>query len=578
MDVSPEMDAAYNSLNSEDDDLEALLDSAADGSDGSVTGFSRRLKTDKYGRRLDKHNIKKRLRYYIPILSWLPAYRKTDILYDILAGIAVACLLIPQSLSYASLADLDPMYGLYTSFVPIMVYIFLGTSRHVAVGPEAVVSIMTGAAIVYEEDPEERLALVAVLTCLVGLFTFALGLFRLGYLDCILSRATNRGFITGVAFVVIVEQLHRALGLQSHWEEGSSTLMKLIFIFEHISETQLYPCLFSFIGVALLMAFKFVRERYYSHSTVMRLFPSIMLLVIVSELLAWGFQLDQHGLAILGDIQGGFVTPRVPLLTSARVSNLLLSAVVISIVGFVESIIVAKEQANKHGYAISDNRELVAFGMMNILSCFFGGYPAFASMSRTSVADASGARTQVYGFVTGIIVLFAILFMLPAFKYLPIATQAAIVLYAAFNLIELHDLLFLWRIRAYSDIVMFAIIFFVTLLISVEVGIFVSILVSVGLVMKETTKPMFAVLGVVPGTTKYVEIGRHGATAVDGMILLQMFDSLYFANSGLLKDRLRRVELFGSLSNHPGDDVVARQLRVIVFDLERMQTIDASYV
>ena len=293
-------------------------------------------------------------------------------------------MLIPQSLSYDSLTGLDTAAGLYTSFFPLLIYVILGTSRHLGVGAEAALSLLVGSALANSATPEDRAIDAAVLTFLVGAISLLMGLFRWGQLDCLLSRATSRGFITGVALVVIVEQLPLALGLTSKWTPSDSTAIKFVFVMQHLYEAQLLPCLFSSIGVAFLVATSIIQQKFGSKNLFIRVFPSIVIVVVVSEMLAWGLALD---MPIVGDVRGGFVPPAAPQLTMERVSHLITEAVIIVIIGYVEANIVAKEMANKHAYTVSGNRELVAFGVANLVACFFGAYPAFSSVPRTAVRE-----------------------------------------------------------------------------------------------------------------------------------------------------------------------------------------------
>ncbi|KCV73239.1 hypothetical protein H696_00780 [Fonticula alba] len=475
--------------------------------------------TDKYGEPLDGANLRRRARYYIPILGWLPNYTLSNFIIDFLGAVTVSCLLIPQAVSYAGLANLSPVFGLYTAFIPLIIYTILGT-----------------------------------------------------------CRATNRGFITGVAIVVFVEQLAKAFGLTSAWDPKAATLEKLIFVFKHLDETQWMPVLFSFLGLGALLVFRYIRGRF-PNVKALKLFPSILVLMLISELLVWSLDLHNQGLPVLGELEGGFRVPALPKLNSSNVSYATMSAVVITIVGFVESIISAKDMATKNSYPVYDNRELVAYGVGNIINSFFGGYPAFASMTRTTVADDVGVKSPMHGLIASIFVLFTILFLLPMFQWLPLSTLAAIVMYAAYSLLEWHDYFFMWRIRAYSDLAMAAATFLVTVLVSVEIGVFFSILLSIGLVMKEATKPVVRVLGQIDGTDKFKDQTRHPeATQVEGVIVLRVMESLYFANTGLLKDRLYRVEMFGKLESHPSQDKRPVHFTAIIFDIERMHEIDATAV
>ncbi|KAJ3214202.1 Solute carrier 26 [Clydaea vesicula] len=437
-------------------------------------------------------SFKNKLKYYIPVLGWLPKYNSADLPNDITAGLTVATLLIPQALSYAqALVKIPPVYGLYTCFVPLILYSLLGTSRQLAVGPEALVSILIGAAIrdfQRNQFPSgssvaESIAIANLIALMVGIITFLLGFFRLGFLDSVLSRALLRGFVTAVAGVVVIDMGNTLLGIPVNESQVEpSPIETLLQIFSNLPKAHFLTAMISLFSIWFCLGVRFIKAKYSAK---------------------W----DELGVSVLKDIKGGLISPRIPEgMTLSRINSFFLSSVLISVIGFVESIVVAKTYASSHNYSISPNRELVAFGVANIFGSIFGGWPAFGSLGRSAVNDASGAKTQLSGLISGIFVLTTTLFLLPLFYYLP------------------------------------------------RVGI------SLLLVVKHTTKTRIDILGRIniydPVTKKpkqkFRSIKDKSVLKIPGVIIIRIEEGLYFGNSTMLKERLKRVEKFGALGVHPG--------------------------
>jgi MFS superfamily sulfate permease-like transporter len=461
-----------------------------------------------------------RMRYYIPVLSWAPKYRwKRDFRHDLLAGISVAFLMIPQSLSFAqALVKIPPVHGLYTAMFPCILYALLGTSRQLSVGPEALVSILVGASVKEwsawqsSQRPHsptsflfstfslsgastppilpppadtlplplvsvaEKVGIATLMGLMVGIITFCMGFFRLGFIDSVLSRALLRGFVLAVACVVMIDMSDTLLGihpptgqcpdglsttrippvthsspLDPRLEDSESPIQKLLNTLSHLTDTHLLTALVSLFSVSFLFGIRYLK----SHPKLQRahpwikFFPDILFLVLVSTLLCQFFRWDCYGLAILNRIQATskYEYPRFPPLTLENVRFLTLNSILISVIGFVESIAAGKTYASKYNYSISPNRELVAIGTANLVSALFGGYPAFGSLGRTAVNDSAGSKTQLAGGITGLLVIIVSLFLLPFFEFLPKAVCSSIIVAAAVKLVELEDVYFIIRLR-----------------------------------------------------------------------------------------------------------------------------------
>ncbi|KAI8811720.1 sulfate transporter family-domain-containing protein, partial [Cladochytrium replicatum] len=546
--------------------------------------------------------------YYVPVVGWLPTYDVgVNLRQDIIAGITVAFLLVPQGLSYAqALVKIPPVYGLYTCFVPLIVYSLLGTSRQLAVGPEALVCILTGAAITDPADRvAERIATANLIGLMVGLFTSSLGFFRLGFLDSVLSRALLRGFVTAVAVVVGIDMSNTLLGIKldtghlrgDETPSNPSPIEHLLHVIEHLDSTHKLTAVISLVSVSFLLSMRMLKYRYKSLRW-LQMIPEILLLVASSTFCAFLFRWDLAGVDVLKDVTGGFVSPRLlPARISVRkIKSVLLSSVLITIIGFVESLAVAKTYAGKHNYTVSPNRELVALGSSSIIGSMFGGWPAFGSLGRSAVNDGAGAKTQLAGLVTGCVIGLVILYLLPWFYFLPKAVCSSIIFSAALKLIEVEDFHFIFELRAWGDMGLLLLTFLTTLFISIEAGTLISVGVSLLLVLKHSTKTRISIMGrtvVVDqrtGTvkTKYraIPTGSTPLQPVQGTLIIRIEEGLFFGNTGQLRERLNRIEMYGELGVHPGEAPLAVRLaldldrdegvRNVIFEVEGMAEIDAS--
>ncbi|KNC96600.1 sulfate permease [Spizellomyces punctatus DAOM BR117] len=539
-----------------------------------------------------------RLRYYVPVIGWLPKYNfRRNLQSDLIAGITVAFLLVPQGLSYAqALVKIPPIHGLFTASIPLLVYGFLGTSRQLSLGPEALISILVGATIkeysaskeprhgsipsLGAADPQQEAVEIALVLCLmVGILTFLLGFFRLGFLDSVLSRALLRGFVLAVAMVVMIDMADTLLGISPPSNQcghgpskpvdpapdGESPIQKLFDTLSKLGQAHPLTTILSASSISFLIGMKVLKAKF-GKKRWLQVIPEILVLVVVTTILCQVFRWDCQGVAILnvkGSDSAEYRYPKLPTMTLSRIRALMLSAILISVIGFVESIVVAKTYATKHNYSVSPNRELVAIGVSNIVGSILGAYPAFGSLGRSAVNDTAGAKTQMAGFFTGIVVLCTTIWLLPFFQFLPKAVCSSIIVVAALKLVELEDVHFMLRLRAWKDVGLMMITFLTTILLSIESGTLLSVGISLLLVIKHTTKTRLAILGhilvVDPRTgnvkTKYRSIhDSDKVQRIEDALVVRVEEGLFFGNSGQLKDRLKRIEMYGDLGVHPGEE------------------------
>ncbi|RKP05788.1 sulfate transporter family-domain-containing protein, partial [Thamnocephalis sphaerospora] len=453
-----------------------------------------------------------RIAYYIPVLAWLPNYGDgglSTLVGDMVAGISVACLMVPQSLSYAGLAGLSPMQGMWTAFAPAFVYSLLGTSRQLSVGPGALVAILVNAAItqayisqgMLHPDSPTLAELAAILAILVGLFNLLLGLCRLGFLDSVLSRAMLHGFIYGVGFVICIGQLVPLLGLtkftQGSLAGNASALETSVWLSKNIHHTHVLTAVVGFSCIAFLLAARIIKKqvaRRRPRTTWPQLIPEILIVVVGAIIISTVLRLEQRGLAVLGEVPNAGQLPKirwppVQRLQWSQFRALATSAALIAVLGFVESVAVTKQYAAKRHYTVSANRDLVAFGLANLCGGLFGAFPAFGSIARTKINDKAGARTQLAGMITALCSLAAALLLLPYLWSLPRAALAGVVFTAALGLIieAPRQLRFIIRLHAWRDLALIASVFLATVLVSVEAGTLFVVAASIILVIRHTT-------------------------------------------------------------------------------------------
>ncbi|OAX34672.1 hypothetical protein K503DRAFT_868769 [Rhizopogon vinicolor AM-OR11-026] len=540
----------------------------------------------------------KRVRYYVPSTAWIPNYSASLLGGDVLAGVTLAAMLIPQSVSYGTaLAKLSPATGLFAAAIPPIMYSFLGTSRQLNVAPEAALSLLVGQAVsdyrrgAHRYSPEDAdaigIAVSTAITFQVGLFASMLGFFRLGFLDVVLSRALLRGFVTAVAVVIAVEQLIPMFGLVALENKlnPESTLDKIIFLLEFVWTDYHKPTMLVSFGALLVLIFMRTFKGYFRHTWWIYRLPEVLIVVVLSTIISGSLRWDQDGIDILGSvpIKSNDHFFSFPLKQSLRyVRGTTSTAVLITIMGFLDSTVAAKQNADRFGYAISPNRELVALGAANLLGSFVPGtLPAFGSIVRSKINGDVGARTQLASLVAAGITLLATFFLLPYLYFLPRCVLASIICLFVISLFgEVpHDLVYYWRIGAWSDLAMMSLTFALSVIWNIEIGIVVSLIISLLLVIKRSSQTRMIILGRIPGTDKWGPIADNpGAEDVPGILIVRIRESLDFANTAQLKERLRRLELYGPERTHPSEEPSRQPASTLVFHMADVETCDASAV
>ncbi len=478
---------------------------------------------------------------YLPILDWGRSYNKQALSNDLVAAVIVTIMLIPQSLAYALLAGLPPEMGLYASIVPIILYAVFGTSRALAVGPVAVVSLMTAAAVGEIAQSGTAGYAIAALTLagLSGLFLLALGVFRLGFLANFLSHPVIAGFITASGVLIAASQLKHILGVSA---SGHNLLHLLESLWTHLPETNPYTLVIGVLATAFLF---WVRKGLKPLLRKMGMGPKMadiaakagpVAAVVVTTVAVWLFGLADRGVAIVGEVPQSLPPLTMPSLDPALVRQLIVPAILISIIGFVESISVAQTLAAKKRQRISPDQELIGLGAANLGAAFTGGFPVTGGFSRSVVNYDAGAETPAAGAYTAVGLGIAALALTPLIFFLPKATLAATIIVAVLSLVDFSILKKTW---AYSkaDFAAVAATILLTLAMGVEIGVSAGVLLSVALFLFKTSRPHIAEVGLMKdGSEHFRNIRRHDVLTHPSVVTLRVDESLYFANARYLED------------------------------------------
>lgn len=489
---------------------------------------------------------------YIPVLDWGLHYNPQDLVGDVMAGIIVAIMLIPQGMAYAMLAGLPPQVGLYASILPLILYACFGTSRALSVGPVAMDSLLVATSLSLLATPgdSDYLALALTLALLIGLIEILMGVARLGFIINFLSQAVILGFTNAAALVIGLSQVKHLLGVKlPHSQSFFETLNNLL---KTVAQTNGITLAIGLSSILVLLFFSQVvptllHRRQWPNAIAMPLSRSGPLLVVAaSTLLVWRLGLHEGaGIGIVGDIPRGLPPISVPPMTLSLGQKLLPAALTISFVGFMESIAVAKSLASQRRQSIDANQELIGLGAANLGAAFTGGYPVTGGFSRSVVNFSAGANTGLASIITAVLIALVVLFFTPLFYSLPQAALAAVILVAVANLIDFKAFHRLWRVSR-SDAVTALITFIAVLVIGIGTGIVAGFVASVMFYLWRTSYPHIAEVGRVGNTEHFRNIKRHPVQTCAGVLAIRIDESLYFANTKYLEDYLIQA-----VSEHP---------------------------
>ena len=488
-----------------------------------------------------------------PITKDLLTYNRSTLFSDLIAGVSIAVIVIPQGLAYAMIAGLPPIYGLYAALIPQLIHGIMGTSRHPAVGPVALDSLVVAIALsaLSLSGIEEVIAVAIFLATMVGVLQLLMGLLQMGVLANYLSRPVISGFTSAAAIIIGLSQVKHLLGLQI---ESSNQIQKMILpVVQNFSETHFMTVVVGLSAMSLIL----ITKKYLPK------FPSALLVSVFGVLLIWSTRWDLHGVEIVGHIPAGL--PDVGLFTVSPelIKDMLPFALTLAVIGYVEIISITKELEEKEEkYSLKPNKELMALGTANLVGSFFQSYPVSASFSRSAVKFQAGAKTGMTAVFSALIVGLALLFFTSLFFYLPIPVLAGIIMVAVIRLINVRYAIDLYKTRR-DEFFLLLMTCLLTLFVGISEGILIGALLSLLLMVIRTSKPHYAVLAKVSGTNYYKNVSRFETdTKIDDDILIIRFDAqLFFGN----RDYFRKI-VFEEMEKKPnlkGFILVARGITYI---------------
>ncbi len=490
---------------------------------------------------------------YIPALTWLRAYQYDDFKSDFSAGLTVAIMLVPQGMAYAMLAGLPPVMGLYACTLPLIIYALFGTSRQLAVGPVAMVSLLASVGVSKLAGPgsKDYLSLMLLLTFMTGVLQLLLGVLRMGFVVNFLSHAVISGFTSAAAIVIGLSQLKHLLGIPLESQENIFAL--LYEAGRKIHQTHLLTFLIGVSSIAILLWFKKKRSR----------FPAPLVIVFFGSLEVFAFHLEQYGVKIVGKVPQGIPTPFFPAFSLISMEALLPAAITIVFVGFIESFAVAQSIATKERYKVDANQELLGLGAANLVSALFSGYVVTGGFSRTAVNYQAGARTGLASIITAMFIILTLLFFTPLFYYLPNAVLAAIVMVAVSGLIDVQELGHLFRLKPVDGWTL-ALTFACTLILGIEDGILIGVVFSLLVFIWRSSHPHTAELGYVKAQNAFLNVKRFpDAQTFSNTLILRVDAAMFFANTRFIENHLRNC-----LVDRPA-------VKYVIFDLSGVNDVDA---
>ncbi len=494
----------------------------------------------------------------LPILSWLPNYKKEWFKGDLAAGLTVGVMLIPQGIAYAMIAGIPPIYGLYTAMIPQLVYAIFGTSRQLAVGPVAMDSLIVaaGVATLAEIGTDQFVEFAILLALMMGVLQILFGMFRLGFLVNFLSKPVISGFTSAASLIIGLNQLKHLFGIDINRSNSIQNL--LIDAYNHLDEINLTTLIIGVLSIIIIVLFKKYLKK----------IPATLVVVIIGIVAVKFFNLNQLGVQIVGEIPEGLPHFRIPVFDLQILQDLLPIAFTLSFIAFLEAISVAKAIEVRHTeYKVIPNQELFALGMGNVIGSFFQTYPATGGLSRTAVNNQTGAKTQMAAVISALVVALTLLFLTPVFYYLPKAILAAIIMVAVFGLLDFNVPK---QLLKYSkrDLIILNVTLIVTATIGIKEGIFIGVILSLAMLIYKNTKPHIAILGKVPNTHFYRNIKRFTDVEIDEQVLIIRFDSqLHFANTTYFKDKLHEFSIY------KGD-----KLKLLIIDGESINALDSTAI
>ncbi|XP_004299604.1 PREDICTED: sulfate transporter 1.3 [Fragaria vesca subsp. vesca] len=496
-----------------------------------------------------KHQSKSRklilgMQAVFPILEWGRNYNLVNFRGDLIAGLTIASLCIPQDIGYSKLANLAPQYGLYSSFVPPLIYAVMGSSRDIAIGPVAVVSLLLGTLLQNEIDPttnpEDYLRLAFTATFFAGITQATLGILRMGFLIDFLSHAAIVGFMGGAAITIALQQLKGFLGIKK-FTKKTDIISVMDSVFSSAQNGWNWQTIV--IGASFLtflIVCKYIGKKNKKFFWVPAIAPLIS--VVLSTFFVYITRADKQGVEIVRHIEKGINPSSVKQIffTGDYVAKGFKIGIVAGMIALTEAIAIGRTFAAMKDYQIDGNKEMVAMGTMNIIGSFTSCYVATGSFSRSAVNYMAGCQSAVSNIIMSVVVFLTLQFITPLFKYTPNAILAAIIISAVINLIDFQAAILIWKIDKFDFVACMG-AFFGVIFASVEIGLLIAVTISFAKILLQVTRPRTALLGKIPSTTVYRNIQQYPeATKVPGVMIVRVDSAIYFSNSNYIKERILR--------------------------------------
>jgi SulP family sulfate permease len=497
-------------------------------------------------------NIKK----IIPILEWLPNYNFSRFRGDLIAGITVAIILIPQGIAYALIAGLPPIYGLYCALAPQVMYAIFGSSRQVAIGPVAMDSLIvaTGVSTLALTGSDSYIAIAILLALIVGIIQFLMGVLRLGFVVNFLSKPVITGFTSAVALIIGLNQFRNLFGIDFIQSDQIQDL--LIDFWDRYIEVNTHTAIIGLISVIIIIFFRRINKK----------IPNALIVVVMGILIMRYFGSQFDDVAIIKEIPSGLPSFSMPQIDVDIIRELMPIALTLVMVGYLETISIGKSLESKQDeYRVRPNQELIALGLGNIMGSFFKAYPSTSSFSRSAINQESGATTGMASLVSVAMVIITLLFLTPLFYHLPKTVLAAIIIVAVFGLVNIREAVYLFRANNLDFWLLLA-TFLSTLTLGIEYGIATGVGLSLIILIFRTSRPYFTELGKVPNSNFYRNKERFRDVVLEDEILVFRFDAqLFYANANYFRDNL---------------DLIAEKkgagLKLIVIDAESINRVDST--
>jgi len=459
-------------------------------------------------------------------------------------------------MAYSMLAGMPPIYGLYAGLIPLVLYAVLGTSRQLSIGPVAISSILilSGVATISTPGSADYISYVLMAGVLIGIVQLSMGMLRLGFLSNFLSQPVISGFMSAAAVIILASQLKDILGIDT--PQAIRGISNFKYSLEHISETHIITFIIFLVAVLIMSLMKRIWAS----------FPTALVLIFISTILSYALNWNNLGVAIIGEIPSGLPNFYLPDFSLERIQAILPTVATVSLIGVVECIAIAKSLESKtNDHIVDTNRELIAIGISKIGGSFLQALPSSASFSRSAVNNGAGAKTQLSSIFTAVLVLLTLLFLTSLFFYMPIALLSAIIFQSVIGLIDLNEIKNLWKTDR-KDFLMLMVTLIITVVLGIDYGILAGVILSLLIVLYQSSVPQISILGSVPGSTHYRNLERfEDVELIQDILILRFENQLYFGNAGFFKDEIRKL-----VANQKVD------IHHIILDATSIYNIDSS--